>query len=89
MPKCQYCPEEIAWLKTAANKWMPVEVQPGIVTIMDNQGKVHKGQLVHWGRCPGTEQAKKRKDPTAPTQEQVAFSCCGGIDAHRVNCPRR
>lgn len=29
------------------------------------------------------------RDPTAPTQEQVAFSCCGGVDAHDVGCRRR
>ena len=41
--KCKYCGAEIRFAKTAAGREMPVE----------------KGNVPHWGKCPGADKARK------------------------------
>ena len=60
MPICKFCPMDLVWRKTKNDKPMPLEV--GKVSIMDKHGQVHSGELVHWGRCPGSDQVRKPKE---------------------------
>jgi len=64
--KCQYCSTMIFHGKTKAGKWMPFEAQAVDVYIPvyteqagPHFGRIMRGYIPHWGRCPGTEQAKE------------------------------
>jgi len=65
MPKCKFCPAELVWRKTKNDKTIPLEA--GKVSIMNKRGEIHSGEIVHWGRCPGTEEARK------PTEKPPIF----------------
>ena len=55
----------------------------------DEQVKANTGEeAVMMYRRKRAEEKVRDGDVTEPTKEDVAFSCCGGIDAHRVNCPK-
>ena len=48
------CGVEIRFLPTRSGKYMPVECDP--VKIMTDDGTLVKGWVVHFGRCPHSQE---------------------------------
>lgn len=46
---CKGCDRRILWGKTAGGKFTPVD--PELVTIYDNEGKIHRGHIPHHATC--------------------------------------
>lgn len=46
---CRGCGLYIKWIKTAKGKDMPVD--PTLVTLMTEKGKVVRGYVPHWATC--------------------------------------
>lgn len=54
---CKGCGKTILWIKTKAGKWTCVD--PGIVTVYDKDGVVHRGRVPHHATCPKVEDFRK------------------------------
>ena len=55
---CKKCGIYIEFIKTKKGKYMPVE--PKIVTIIDDEGNIHKGYIPHWAVCSDADYFRKK-----------------------------
>lgn len=51
MAKCEKCPAEIVWVKSAkSGKPMPLNTK--VLQVFDDQGNAHRGRESHYSTCP-------------------------------------
>jgi len=60
MPRECSCGVMIDFKKTSHGKFMPVEV--GSVAVVTKDGTVVNGSIVHFGRCPDSDEYRKGKE---------------------------
>lgn len=60
---CNGCGVEIEFVKTQANRSMPVETQR--IQIVTDDGRIVTGRLTHFGRCPKSDQFRRGRERTS------------------------
>ena len=57
MPKCKKCEEEILFVKTPEDKWMPLNVKAVTVVVLEDgdYSRQQIGHTPHWATCPAAE----------------------------------